>query len=265
MELDQQLAANRTGKDVDEAIKLPDLEMYHSHDLEYDDQDYALKGGFRPLAPLDDRETLYRVLSCRLNGRCKGLLERKRSLMVFLHRTVDDFLRTMDMSDYLKEKATSRFSPSLSSVKAWVAWIKDAEFLSVSFKSVYPPRATTSRIQLLQTCFRFARNSDQENGTQSQLTSLFLDDLESSLRARIPDQNAHIALAIVKIQGGSQQLPDNVGQEPDQDTTRGIYRELVLETQISGHLRRKLQLPGYFDTDCSNYELEVNPNQVDSA
>jgi hypothetical protein len=63
----------------------------------------------------------------RLNGRCRGLLELNFMGQIdFLHRTVADFLRTREMSDFLRANTAPDFGPNLAILKAYTAWIKTA-------------------------------------------------------------------------------------------------------------------------------------------
>ena len=95
--------------------------IYSFHDLEYEDEEYALK---RPVRTWDDLQTVR-----RLNGRCRGLLEvnNEDGSVVFIHRTVMDFLKTREMFDYLQRKAAPKFNAELSLLKAFTALIKSPE------------------------------------------------------------------------------------------------------------------------------------------
>lgn len=97
--------------------------LYCFHDLEYKDRKYATKEKIEPW----DGERL-RLLEApfarRLSSRCKGLLEIQGRRVEFLHRTVMDFLRTVEMSDFLSNKTPRDFNPTFSIFQAYVAWIK---------------------------------------------------------------------------------------------------------------------------------------------
>ncbi|KAK4173976.1 hypothetical protein QBC36DRAFT_389326 [Triangularia setosa] len=67
------------------------IQMYMFHDREYDDEDYALAEPKRIVATTEDAEwrrtsQAARVFR-RINGWCKGLLERNHDRIEFLHRT----------------------------------------------------------------------------------------------------------------------------------------------------------------------------------
>ncbi|KAF3764593.1 hypothetical protein M406DRAFT_260125, partial [Cryphonectria parasitica EP155] len=103
--------------------------VYHFHDVEYEDQDYALK---LPLQALEKVKaaSLCQQITRRLKGRCRGLLEvnRHSHRVEFLHRSVMDFLRTAEMSIFLTEKAPHGFDARLSLLQAYTAYIKTTEF-----------------------------------------------------------------------------------------------------------------------------------------
>lgn len=101
--------------------------IYKFHDEEYEDEEYALKLPLQALA--SKQATSIRVqIARRLNGRCRGLLEVKNHRVEFLHRTVMDYLRTPEMSDYLDRKAPTRSNASLSLLRAFTAYIKCTKF-----------------------------------------------------------------------------------------------------------------------------------------
>ena len=101
--------------------------VYHFHDEEYEDEDYALK---LPLQPMNriHAESVRLQVTRRLNGRCRGLLEVHHNRVEFLHRTVMDYLRSPEMSKYLNQKAPTRFNLSLSILRAFTAYIKSTQF-----------------------------------------------------------------------------------------------------------------------------------------
>ncbi|KAF4995986.1 hypothetical protein FDECE_12613 [Fusarium decemcellulare] len=88
-----------------------------------------------PLIDQDsDCETIRRKQTVRrLDARCRGLLEEQHGEIVFLHRTVADFLRTREMSDFLDSRIRKGFNPGTSILKAYTAWLKTASPCSGSF------------------------------------------------------------------------------------------------------------------------------------
>ncbi|KAJ2992632.1 hypothetical protein NUW58_g2100 [Xylaria curta] len=97
--------------------------IYHFHSCEYDDEDYCLH---IPVELLDDKraEAQYIRIKRRLNGWCMGLLEVRQGQVDFLHRSVMDYLRTAEMSKFLKSKNKKNFDANLSLLRAYTAWIK---------------------------------------------------------------------------------------------------------------------------------------------
>lgn len=107
--------------------------MYEFHDQEYDDDDYVFSMAVQPFTKRQ-REELWAEMKCRLNSRTRGLLEvdRVSDKVVFLHRTVRDFLTTPETWDLLKlkeRKVPCPFDLNLSILKACVAYIKRMDFL----------------------------------------------------------------------------------------------------------------------------------------
>ncbi|KAF5667262.1 2-hydroxyacylsphingosine 1-beta-galactosyltransferase [Fusarium heterosporum] len=103
-----------------------DLLIYNFHYQEFDDQDYALSMPHTPLGH-EEVKILREQALRRLNGHCRGLLERTGNSVDFLHRTVADFLRCRDMADLLESKTGPDFEPELSIFRAYLAYIKSTD------------------------------------------------------------------------------------------------------------------------------------------
>ena len=101
--------------------------IYNFHDEEYEDEEYALKARLQPLEE-STAASMRTQITRRLNGRCRGLLEVQNHNVEFLHRTVMDYLRSPEMSNYLRRKARARPDASLSLLRAFTAYIKSTEF-----------------------------------------------------------------------------------------------------------------------------------------
>ncbi|KAM0417423.1 hypothetical protein ACHAPT_012572 [Fusarium lateritium] len=96
---------------------------------EYEDPDY-----FRHPLDLEENQSLedgqdqlkarHEQIVRRLNGWCRGLLDEQLGKIHFLHRTVGEFLRTREMSDFLESKRPRYFHTGLSILKAYIAWLK---------------------------------------------------------------------------------------------------------------------------------------------
>jgi hypothetical protein len=109
-------------------------EVYHFHDMEDIDTDYALHMPMKIITG-EDRDVHLRRTKKRVNARTKGLLELKTignttwsPLVHFIHRTVWDFLSTGEMSKFLLSKSQVGFEPSLSISKSCLAMMKTADF-----------------------------------------------------------------------------------------------------------------------------------------
>ena len=104
-----------------------------------------------PLNPLTTQEILSRQddMRRRLNGRCRGLLEVVSDdisespgfiyanrfhapKVVFLHRTVSDFLQTKDMQNMLLENLEAGFEPKLRFCKALLAQLKALDYRALN-------------------------------------------------------------------------------------------------------------------------------------
>lgn len=105
--------------------------VYSLHELEYEDQDYALNIPLK-LGLLGDTgiPTSQEQTRRRLKARCRGLVEvnSHTNQVEFLHRSVMDFLRTAEMSLFLTNKAPRGFDARLSLARALTAYIKSTEF-----------------------------------------------------------------------------------------------------------------------------------------
>lgn len=101
--------------------------IYAFHEKEFEDADYAFSLPVGPTAHSLD------LITARLNGWCKGLLEvhDHDNSVQFLHRTVKDFLMHGEMVGFLKEKGPEDSCPGLSIVKSYTAWIKTSKFHNV--------------------------------------------------------------------------------------------------------------------------------------
>lgn len=98
---------------------------YDFHDQGYDDEDYVFHLPVAPYSPAEDRN-LREQMVWWLNSRSRGLLEmnQRDGTVIFVHRSVVDFLKTRGMSDFLTNKMPSGFNMSLSLLKVYTAMIK---------------------------------------------------------------------------------------------------------------------------------------------
>ena len=129
--------------------------IYKFHDEEYEDEDYALK---LPLQPLDRKQvaSAQAQISRRLNGRCRGLLEVSNDHVEFLHRSVMDFLRTSDMSNYLDRKAPKQSNSNLSLLRAFTAYIKSTKFHEFVDRTGFATYTASGIMSALQEALTYA-------------------------------------------------------------------------------------------------------------
>jgi len=159
------------------------LMIYSFLDEGFEDENFALNAPLR-FRQMSDRamELRHDQMRRRLNGRCKGLLEVYRSPSLdryylghqvdFLHRTVRDFLRTKEMSDFLTTDNT-RCGPNTSISRAYIALIKCVPLQRAHFED----GGILSK--MLMDAFHFLRQAELESG-QPQIE--LLDDLHDNLR-----------------------------------------------------------------------------------
>ncbi|KAH8886968.1 hypothetical protein GQ53DRAFT_796482 [Thozetella sp. PMI_491] len=84
--------------------------IYHFHELEYPDENYVA-----------EITEIQQMTKCRLDARCRGLLQVVEKKVEFLHRTVADFLRIGEMPAYLSAKKKPYFNPELAKLRAYSA------------------------------------------------------------------------------------------------------------------------------------------------
>ncbi|KAF9873516.1 hypothetical protein CkaCkLH20_08975 [Colletotrichum karsti] len=198
------------------------LEIFSFHDLEYDDENYAFKEATELMSTdLGLLNKLFRTVSRRINGRCKGLLERNGDRMEFLHRTVYDFLRTGKMADFLADQTKSNCCFSLSLLKASIAWIKRSTFARGATPDGNPMIEIRGFVNRLRRTLKYARHADMHGESSAAVTAALLDNMEQSIPrmiARGQIQMTNPSLATV------------------------IFRRLVLEAGVSSYVRNKLTL-----------------------
>lgn len=209
------------------------IEMFMFADLEYDDENYAFKAPGRMMpATLSDMTKMFASVSRRINGRCKGLLERDGDRMQFLHRTVYDFLHTPEMTIYLKELAKPGFCPDYSLFQASVAWTKRSKFNDLRRKdsdvATFTWLESHSFVQRMRQVLQYARSSEKAGERSAALTAALLDNMEASIESMV--ENGQILMG-------------------DQATMLRIYRQLVVEAGIDNYANKKLATPGYVSAD----------------
>lgn len=163
------------------AMESHSFEVYHFHELEYKDPDFATKEGIGQFQTPDVKKIRQRVAK-RFQAFCKCLLEiDSEGRVQFLHRTVGDWLRTIPMRDFLKQKATPGFDAELSTLRAYLAWYKhpyvdhfwtDSEGVGIVIET------RGKQMELLDSAFRLAHRKSSRNQDPAvhQVVCHILDD-----------------------------------------------------------------------------------------
>ena len=172
----------------------------------------------------------------RLNGRCRGLLELNFMGQIgFLHRTVADFLRTREMSDFLCANTASDFSPNLAIFKAYASWVKaagleDSDFSLESVGGGADSHLETQLAYSIKKALGYAARAELEPFEHKHSIDSTIDEMDYDVSALI-----------------SSRLPSS-----SENPTFGLglprmFRELVLELPLMAYLSRKLPRdPAYF-------------------
>ncbi|PTB53727.1 hypothetical protein M431DRAFT_495690 [Trichoderma harzianum CBS 226.95] len=157
------------------------LMIYSFLDEDFENQNFALQIPVKQM-PMVEVVRRQDQLRRRLNGRCKGLLEVCRNSnegpymghrVDFLHRTVRDFLRTKEMSDFLAEKAGNHGGPNTLVFKSFVPLIKSIPWEEVDVSE----GGLLSR--MLGDAVHYAYKAELESG-EPQIE--LLDDLHRTLK-----------------------------------------------------------------------------------
>jgi len=199
-------------------------ELYAFHELEYEDEDYALK--IRPEMGNDTdlmAKPIIASIRRRLNGRTKGLLEvnDRHGSIDFLHRTVRDFLHTQEMADFLRMKSGKGFCAPLSIVRSYTAWFKKVGF---PFQWGPHPVKTEQFRELLS----YARVCDDHGIACFKRTECLLDNLEACI----------LELDIFPIQ-----FPADFPSQAPMKTISGdrAFRQAIAESCASNYITAKLE------------------------
>ncbi|RFU82132.1 vegetative incompatibility het-e-1 [Trichoderma arundinaceum] len=159
---------------------LPAL-IYSFLDEDYENQNFALHMPVKQMT-FPDLQHRQEQLRRQLNGRCRGLLEICKisdegeytgHRVDFLHRTVGDFLRTKEMSDFLADKAGSYGGINTLVFKCFIPLIKSIprEELDISEGG--------SLSSMLGDAIHYAFKAELESG-ESRIE--LLDDLHRTLK-----------------------------------------------------------------------------------
>lgn len=180
--------------------------MYDMHDLEHDEENYYRGRRIKPLDQVELSEIKSRI-TYHLDSRTRGLLEVSSASfeVTFLHRTVRDYLASEGRS-YLPKIDLPRgsgfeFSPELSIVRAYAAWVKCSTPYTLrrnKFAEYSDPgntRATDgitpSIVDITTDLIPYARQLDQQSPGDPRLDEA-LDDIDSSFAALISRARLHL-------------------------------------------------------------------------
>jgi hypothetical protein len=136
--------------------------------LDEDDPDYCLKVGIR-LVSSKDYEGNIQIIERRLSARCKGLVEIRKTVgsswgskdyvdryfVNFLHRTVRDFLKYEDVSNFLKARLTASFDADLTLCRGFLLHLE--RFIIADDASICRERSLSKALEDL---IYFARRSE---------------------------------------------------------------------------------------------------------
>jgi hypothetical protein len=164
------------------------LSLLNASFADEDDLDFALRCEIRPL-PMDEIVLRMDTMRRRINSRCKGLLEIKRSISLsdgsthgvssledpavqYLHRTVKDYLEGDQAQRVLRPAVRSTYDPELRRLAGNIAYLKGV---------------ATSNRQISQDlaigCFEHSRNVLQSNLPRM---ILLLDELKRVISIQGP-------------------------------------------------------------------------------
>jgi hypothetical protein len=206
--------------------------IYHFHSQEYDDENYSRHIPIQ----IQDQQTIWAqsmLITRRLNGWCMGLLEVRSGYVDFLHRTVLDYLRTAEMSKFLKSRTKANFHAGLSILRAYTAWIKTTRPTEPmtrigpgSYKKVPLTARTIGALQ-------FARDiEDGEDYARHDLAkNMLLDDIEATL-------------CIIDAREG-RTFPTNASIHSD--GAKLFFRELITNAGLVHYISSKVEQPDYFN------------------
>lgn len=242
--------------------------MYDLHDLEHDDEYYYRPRLVKPLT----QEELSRVksrITYHLNSRTRGLLELSSASLevTFLHRTVRDYLASQGLSDFpeidLPRGSGRKFSPELSILRAYAAWVKCAapdtlrryKFAEYSYAGVTSgpdgtepsgtDGITPSIIELTTDLIPYAAQLDKNTPTDPRLGEA-LDDIDSSIATLISRARSSLGSSSVEAWNEDRLFEDfgvsAEGQEFQEAfawATKVFFRERLVRAGVTNYVTAK--------------------------
>ncbi|KAM0563046.1 hypothetical protein ACHAPJ_001890 [Fusarium lateritium] len=214
-----------------------DVSIYRFHSLEYESVDYALE---RPLETQDEQEekVWYRKTKRRLNGWCRGLLEVKQGRVDFLHRTVTDFLRTKEMSDFLRAKNRDGFNANLSILRAYTAWIKTTPSNKKILRTGPGSYSDTPLASRIREAIAYAGELEDETEDHTQAEIVLLDTIEATM-------------CTIDRKAEDRVFPISEGF--NSDGAKLFFREHVVKQMLLKYLSHRIREIDYFN------EFEMTP------
>ncbi|KAI0541015.1 hypothetical protein GGR58DRAFT_498633 [Xylaria digitata] len=206
-------------------------EIYWHLEKEFEEQDYAIRCAIG--APsTDQRMRQYEQIRRRINARTKGLLETRKDHVEFLHRTVRDFLRTAEMSDYLRGKLSTSFNAFSSIAKSYLALLKTASYTHEYLPPVIrqgPSRNWGVFISSLNQALLYAAEALKTTTPTFRDTVELLDGYERFVAEIV--ETPHLA----------------IGSALESGDPRLLFREEAVKHQLAPYIQIKVQEePDYF-------------------
>ncbi|KAF9766019.1 hypothetical protein IL306_001611 [Fusarium sp. DS 682] len=211
--------------------------IYRFHSLEYESMDYALERHVETESEQEEKNW-YKKTKRRLNGWCRGLLEVKGGRVDFLHRTVMDFLRTVEMSDFLQSKSRDEFNANLSILRAYTAWIKTTACEKEIKRTGPGSYNDTPLVSRIREAIAYAGELEDETEDHTQAEIILLDTIEATLRT-------------IDRRAKGRAFPISEGFNTDGASV--FFREHVVKQKLLKYLSHRIREVDYFS------EFEVTP------
>lgn len=233
--------------------------MYDFHDLEHDDENYYRPRSIDPFIEAELTEVQSRI-NYHLDSRTRGLLEVSSASyeVTFLHRTVKDYLANGGLSDLpeidLPRGSGLKFSPELSILRAYAAWVKCATPHTLrrnKFAEYSDPgdtRATDgitpSIVDITTDLMPYATELDRQSPRDPRLDEA-LDDIDSSIAALISRARRYEGSS--SLEAFKAKLFEDYGIRPEerefQDAftwvTNAFFREQLAKAGITSYVADK--------------------------
>lgn len=228
-----------------------DAAIYSFHDDDNVDTDCAMQMAEwnYDMEPMRMRRE---QITRRLNGRCRGLLEQNfLGQIEFLHRTVVDFLRNHEMTEYLRSESSETFNANLAILRAYVCWIKvsgiiEGDFSVKSFTSDVPSLYQSLLACGIQKALTYAASMEKEDTVKKEDLDAVIDKMDHVLSNLLSSfspslLNSADSGKIIEVWG--------------LNNLNSLFREIVLDAPLLGYLSRKLPNNGVYFSDLDEPAL----------